>query len=40
MGKPPSFRSVRWTRTLNLLAQAVLFVTFFAGLNYLAVNYA
>ena len=40
MGKPPSFRAVRWTRTLNLLAQAVLFVTLFAGLNYLAVNYA
>ncbi len=40
MGKPPSFRAVRWTRTLNLLAQAVLFVTLFAGLNYLAVHYA
>jgi ABC-type uncharacterized transport system involved in gliding motility auxiliary subunit len=40
MGKPPSFRSVRWTRTFNLLAQAVLFVTLFAGLNYLAGNYA
>ncbi len=40
MAKPPSFRAVRWTRTLNLLAQAVLFVTLFAGLNYLAVNYA
>lgn len=40
MGKPPTFRSVRWTRTLNLLAQAVLFVTLFAGLNYLAVRYA
>ena len=40
MGKPPSFRVVRWTRTLNLLAQAILFVTLFAGLNYLAVHYA
>jgi len=40
MGKPPSFRSVRWTRTFNLLAQAALFVTLVAGLNYLAVNYA
>lgn len=40
MRKPPSFRAVRWGRTLNLLAQAVLFVTFFAGLNYLAVRYA
>ncbi|CAM2903901.1 GldG family protein [Rariglobus hedericola] len=40
MAKIPTFRSVRWVRTLNLLAQAVLFVTLFAGLNYLAVNYA
>lgn len=36
----PSFRKVRWVRTLNLLAQAVLFITLFAGLNYLAVRYA
>ncbi len=40
MPAAPSFRQVRWTRTLNLLAQAFLFVTLFAGLNYLAVNYA
>lgn len=40
MAKSPSFRTVRWVRTLNLLAQAVLFVTLFAGLNYLAVHYA
>lgn len=40
MAKPPSFRTVRWVRTLNLLAQAVLFFTLFAGLNYLAVHYA
>jgi ABC-type uncharacterized transport system involved in gliding motility auxiliary subunit len=40
MGKPPSFRAVRWVRTLHLIAQAFLFVTLFAGLNYLAVNYA
>lgn len=40
MAKPPSFRKVRWVRTLNLLAQAFLFVTLFAGLNYLAVRYA
>ncbi len=40
MAKPPSFRAVRWVRTLHLLAQAFLFVTLFAGLNYLAVNYA
>ncbi len=35
-----SFRAVRWVRTLNLLAQAVLIVTLFGGLNYLAVHYA
>jgi hypothetical protein len=40
MAKPPSFRKVRWIRTLNLLAQAVLFLTLFAGLNYLAIHYA
>ncbi|MFA6288816.1 MAG: GldG family protein [Opitutaceae bacterium] len=40
MSAPTSFRTVRWVRTLNLLAQAVLFVTLFAGLNYLAVHYA
>jgi ABC-type uncharacterized transport system involved in gliding motility auxiliary subunit len=40
MPAAPSFRKVRWVRTLNLLAQAVLFVTLFAGLNYLAVRYA
>ena len=40
MAKPPSFRKVRWVRTLNLLAQAVLFLTLFAGLNYLAIHYA
>lgn len=31
-----SFRANRWIRTLNLVLQAVLFLTFFAGLNYLA----
>lgn len=35
----PSFRAVRWLRTINLVLQAVLFVSFFAGLNYLAKNY-
>ncbi len=40
MPAAPSFRKVRWVRTLNLLAQAVLFITLFAGLNYLAVRYA
>lgn len=40
MAKPPSFRAVRWGRTLNLLAQAALFITLFGGINYLAVHYA
>ncbi len=36
----PSFRTVRWLRTINLVLQAVLFLTFFAGLNYVAKNHA
>lgn len=35
-----SFRAARWLRTANLLAQSILFLTFFGGLNYLAVHYA
>jgi hypothetical protein len=35
-----SFRAVRWLRTLNLLLQALLFLSFFAGLNYVAKNHA
>ena len=35
-----SFRAARWTRTLNLVSQAVLFLSLFGGLNYLARNYA
>jgi hypothetical protein len=35
-----SFRAARWLRTMNLVLQAVLFVTFFAGLNYLSLQYA
>ena len=35
-----SFRAARWTRTLNLVLQAVLFLTLFGGLNYLARNHA
>jgi hypothetical protein len=31
-----SFRAVRWLRTFNLVLQAVLFVTLFGGLNYVA----
>jgi ABC-type uncharacterized transport system involved in gliding motility auxiliary subunit len=34
-----SFRTARWVRTLNLLLQAVLFLSFFGGLNYLARNH-
>jgi ABC-type uncharacterized transport system involved in gliding motility auxiliary subunit len=35
-----SFRSVRWFRTFNLVLQALLFLTLFGGLNYLALNHA
>ncbi len=34
-----SFRAVRWLRTLNLVLQAVLVLTFFGGLNYVARNH-
>lgn len=35
-----SFRAARWVRLVNLLLQAVLFLTLFAGLNYIALNHA
>jgi hypothetical protein len=35
-----SFRTARWIRTINLLLQAVLFLSLFAGLNYMALNHA
>jgi ABC-type uncharacterized transport system involved in gliding motility auxiliary subunit len=35
----PSFRTARWLRTTNLVLQALLFLTFFGGLNYLALQY-
>lgn len=35
-----SFRAVRWIRTLNLVLQAALFLSFFGGLNYVAKNHA
>ncbi len=35
-----SLRASRWIRTLNLVLQAVLFMTLFGGLNYLAGNHA
>jgi hypothetical protein len=31
-----SFRAARWVRTVNLLLQAVLLLTLFGGLNYVA----
>ncbi len=40
MAPPDSFRSARWLRTINLVLQAVLFLSFFGGLNYLARSYA
>lgn len=40
MALTDSFRAVRWLRTLNLVLQAVLVVTFFGGLNYVAKNHA
>jgi len=35
-----SFRTARWVRTLNLVLQAVLFISLFGGLNYLARNHS
>ena len=40
MLSPDSFRTARWIRTINLVLQALLFLSLFAGLNYLAVNHA
>jgi ABC-type uncharacterized transport system involved in gliding motility auxiliary subunit len=34
-----SFRTARWIRIVNLLLQAVLFLSLFAGLNYVAQNH-
>lgn len=34
-----SFRGVRWVRTVNLVLQAALVLTFFGGLNYVARNH-
>jgi hypothetical protein len=34
-----SYRAARWLRTINLVLQAVLFLTLFAGLNYLSIHY-
>ena len=35
-----SFRAARWVRLVNLVLQAILFLTLFAGLNYLAGNHS
>jgi hypothetical protein len=35
-----SYRAVRWLRSMNLILQAVLVVSFFGGLNYVAKNHA
>ncbi|MBI2813044.1 MAG: GldG family protein, partial [Opitutae bacterium] len=35
-----SFRAARWIRLINLLLQAVFFLTLFVGLNYIALNHA
>ena len=35
-----SFRTARWIRTINLVLQGLLFTTFCAGLNYLALHYS
>ncbi len=34
-----NFRTVRWFRTFNLVLQALLFLTLFGGLNYIALNH-
>jgi len=35
-----SFRAARWIRLINLILQAILFLTLFAGLNYIALNHS
>jgi len=35
-----SFRASRWIRTINLVLQAILFASFFGGLNYLSTHYS
>lgn len=40
MSRLHSFRAARWTRTINLVLQAVLFVSLVGGLNYLALNHS
>ena len=40
MLSPDSFRTARWIRTINLVLQAILFLTLFSGLNYLDRNHS
>jgi hypothetical protein len=40
MANYDSFRAARWIRFVNLILQAVLFLSLFAGLNYIALNHA
>ncbi len=40
MANYDSFRAARWIRFINLILQAVLFLSLFAGLNYIALNHA
>lgn len=40
MSSYDSFRAARWIRFINLLLQAVLFLSLFAGLNYIALNHS
>lgn len=40
MASYDSFRAARWIRFINLILQAVLFLSLFAGLNYIALNHA
>lgn len=35
-----SFRTARWVRIINLMLQAVLFLSLFGGLNYIALNHS
>ncbi len=39
MAEPTAFRANRWLRTLNLVLQALLVLTFTAGLNYVALSH-
>ncbi|MFZ5495164.1 MAG: GldG family protein [Verrucomicrobiota bacterium] len=40
MASYDSFRAARWIRFINLILQALLFLSLFAGLNYIALNHA